>query len=149
MMSPDQKQQLINDLQKTDYTVAMCGDGANDCAALKAAHVGISLSDAEASIAAPFTSRFLYIDLFLITFVALFFGNTPASDRLSSTPPPTRLLSLASVASVCGQLLIIAISQLYVFILITRQPWFFPYAPPDGPDTLSRKSMQVLFHIFE
>ena len=35
----------------------MCGDGANDCEALKAAHAGISLSEAEASVAAPFTSR--------------------------------------------------------------------------------------------
>lgn len=34
----------------------MCGDGANDCSALKAAHAGISLSEAEASIASPFTS---------------------------------------------------------------------------------------------
>ncbi|GFS05908.1 cation-transporting ATPase [Elysia marginata] len=38
------------------YTVGMCGDGANDCEALKAAHAGISLSEAEASVAAPFTS---------------------------------------------------------------------------------------------
>ena len=37
--------------------MGMCGDGANDCEALKAAHAGISLSEAEASVAAPFTSR--------------------------------------------------------------------------------------------
>jgi cation-transporting ATPase 13A2 len=35
----------------------MCGDGANDCIALRAADVGLSLSQAEASIAAPFTSQ--------------------------------------------------------------------------------------------
>jgi magnesium-transporting ATPase (P-type) len=71
-MTPDQKASLVEELQKLSFYVAMCGDGANDCAALKAAHVllvspcglsliffskvGISLSEAEASIAAPFTS---------------------------------------------------------------------------------------------
>lgn len=34
----------------------MCGDGANDCGALRAAHTGISLSELESSVAAPFTS---------------------------------------------------------------------------------------------
>lgn len=55
-MSPDEKHELVNQLQKIDYTVGFIGDGANDCGALKAADVGISLSEAEASIAAPFTS---------------------------------------------------------------------------------------------
>ncbi|VDO49697.1 unnamed protein product [Haemonchus placei] len=189
-MAPDQKQQLINYLQEINYTVAMCGDGANDCAALKAAHAGISLSDAEASIAAPFTSRiadircvptviregraalvtsfgvfkymagysltqfssimllywissnladfqYLYIDLFLITLVALFFGNTPASDCLSSTPPPTRLLSLASVTSVCGQLFIMAITQ----VLFRHGTFQRDFTPGDEEEDM--RSMQV------
>ncbi len=34
-MSPEQKAQLVDQLQTVDYTVAMCGDGANDCGALK------------------------------------------------------------------------------------------------------------------
>ncbi|XP_077463151.1 polyamine-transporting ATPase 13A3 isoform X1 [Stigmatopora argus] len=56
-MAPDQKTQLIEALQDVDYYVGMCGDGANDCGALKRAHSGISLSELEASVASPFTSR--------------------------------------------------------------------------------------------
>ncbi|XP_043933277.1 polyamine-transporting ATPase 13A3-like [Protopterus annectens] len=56
-MAPDQKTQLVEELQKVDYYVGMCGDGANDCGALKRAHAGISLSELEASVASPFTSR--------------------------------------------------------------------------------------------
>lgn len=35
----------------------MCGDGANDCGALRAANAGISLSVAESSVASPFTYK--------------------------------------------------------------------------------------------
>ncbi|KAM9613606.1 putative cation-transporting ATPase 13A4 isoform 6-T7 [Morphnus guianensis] len=56
-MSPGQKSSLVEEFQKLDYFVGMCGDGANDCGALKVAHAGISLSEQEASVASPFTSR--------------------------------------------------------------------------------------------
>ncbi|KAK5649470.1 hypothetical protein RI129_000499 [Pyrocoelia pectoralis] len=56
-MSGLQKQQLIQELNKQGYYTGMCGDGANDCGALKTAHVGISLSEEEASVASPFTSK--------------------------------------------------------------------------------------------
>jgi len=56
-MRPDMKQALVETLQELGYLVGMCGDGANDCGALKAANAGISLSEAEASVASPFTSK--------------------------------------------------------------------------------------------
>ncbi|KAK3686010.1 hypothetical protein B0T22DRAFT_410822 [Podospora appendiculata] len=56
-MSPDEKHELVEKMQSIGYCCGFCGDGANDCGALKAADVGISLSEAEASVAAPFTSR--------------------------------------------------------------------------------------------
>ncbi|XP_043258655.1 polyamine-transporting ATPase 13A3-like isoform X1 [Colletes gigas] len=56
-MTSDQKQQLVLELMQLGYYVAMCGDGANDCGALRAAHVGVSLSEAESSVASPFTSK--------------------------------------------------------------------------------------------
>ncbi|XP_077168566.1 polyamine-transporting ATPase 13A2 isoform X2 [Paroedura picta] len=61
-MSPDQKALLVRSLQDLNYCVGMCGDGANDCGALKAADVGISLSEAEASMASPFTSKIANIE---------------------------------------------------------------------------------------
>lgn len=55
-MNPDQKKLLIEDLNNIGYSTVFCGDGANDCGALKSAHVGIALAENEASIASTFIS---------------------------------------------------------------------------------------------
>jgi cation-transporting ATPase 13A3/4/5 len=47
--------QIVKQFIENGLIVSMCGDGGNDCGALRAAHVGIALSDAEASIVSPFT----------------------------------------------------------------------------------------------
>lgn len=42
-MSPDEKLKLVEEFTKIDYYVGMCGDGANDCGALKASHVRLTI----------------------------------------------------------------------------------------------------------
>ncbi|KAK0175752.1 hypothetical protein PV327_009479 [Microctonus hyperodae] len=180
-MSPDDKQQLVQELQSLGYYVAMVGDGANDCGALKAAHTGISLSDTESSVASPFTSRetniscvlsviregraalvtsfgifkymaaysltqfisvmllydiesnltdieFLYIDLFIISIFAFFFGRTHAYDGpLVKTPPLTSLLSLSPILSLFLQMIIITIFQSLSLWHLRTNEWFEPF----------------------
>jgi magnesium-transporting ATPase (P-type) len=71
----------------------MCGDGCNDCGALKTAHAGtystqhptsplpgISLSMAEASVAAPFTSR--NVNISCVPYVIRWPGLVSPSDHL-------------------------------------------------------------------
>ncbi|CAL7933277.1 unnamed protein product [Xylocopa violacea] len=180
-MSPDQKQQLVQELQSLGYYVAMVGDGANDCGALKAAHTGISLSDTESSVASPFTSRetniscvltviregraalvtsfgifkymasysltqfisvmllygiesnltdieFLYIDLFIISIFAFFFGRTEAYDGpLVKTAPLNSLISTTPIVSLVTQILIVALFQYGSLWHLEQMTWFTPF----------------------
>lgn len=159
----------------------MCGDGANDCGALKAAHAGISLSEAESSVASPFTSKepnitcipyliregrgalvtsfgifkymavysltqfitviilytinanlsdlqFLYIDLFLISVFALFFGRTePYDGPLEKRPPSASLVSIPPIVSLVCHVATILGVQILAFVYVQHQSWFTPY----------------------
>lgn len=180
-MSPDQKQQLITELQDLGYYVAMCGDGANDCGALKVAHTGISLSDAESSVASPFTSRdrtidcvpaviqegraalvtsfgifkymaayslvqfasviilynidsnltdmqFLYIDLFMISIFAFFFGKTESYEGpLVKQTPLNSLIALSPVVSLALHLITSITILIVGWYHVQRFEWFEPF----------------------
>ena len=56
-MSPEGKVKAVQMHIEKGLIVGMCGDGGNDCGALRAAHAGIALSEAEASVVSPFTSK--------------------------------------------------------------------------------------------
>lgn len=180
-MSPDHKQALVLELQDLGYYVAMCGDGANDCGALKAAHTGISLSEAESSVASPFTSRnatiacvpnvikegrcalvtsiaifkfmaayslvqfasvlilysidsnltdieFLYIDLFMISIFAFFFGKTESYvGPLVKQTPLNSLISLSPIASLIIHLVLAIGFQMMSWFYLQQQSWYEPF----------------------
>jgi len=52
----------VNMMKEGGATVGMCGDGANDCAALAAAHCGVALSTEEAAVVSPFSGASLSIN---------------------------------------------------------------------------------------
>lgn len=54
--NPTDKVRVVTHFVEAGHKTLMTGDGQNDCGSLKAAHVGIALSTAEASVVAPFTS---------------------------------------------------------------------------------------------
>ncbi|DAZ97714.1 TPA: hypothetical protein N0F65_009613 [Lagenidium giganteum] len=56
-MTPQGKVDCVKLHMDTGAVTGMCGDGGNDCGALRIAHVGVALSEAEASVVSPFTSK--------------------------------------------------------------------------------------------
>lgn len=176
-MSPEQKTHLIEGLQQLSYCVGMCGDGANDCGALKMAHAGIALSEAEASVASPFTSKipniecvptvvkegraalvtsfgtfkymalysivqfvsvillysissnlgdwqYLYIDLVIITSLALVMGQTEAYPILVAQRPGGSLMCPVVLFSLISQITVQTTVQVAGFYYVQSQTWF-------------------------
>uniref|UniRef100_A0A0G4FG43 Uncharacterized protein n=1 Tax=Chromera velia CCMP2878 TaxID=1169474 RepID=A0A0G4FG43_9ALVE len=56
-MTPGGKVEVVEEFKKRGNITVMVGDGGNDCGALRAAHVGVAFSEADASIVSPFTAK--------------------------------------------------------------------------------------------
>lgn len=89
--------------------------------------------------------QFLFIDIAIVTNLAFLSSKTRAHKELASTPPPTSILSTASMVSLFGQLAIGGMAQVAVFCLITMQSWFIPFMPTHHDNDEDRKSLQVVF----
>jgi len=76
--------------------------------------------------------QFLYIDLFLISVFALFFGHTePYDGPLPKQPPSASLVSAAPIMSILCHMVSIIVVQVVTFIYVQQQPWFTPYVPQE------------------
>ncbi|OTF72224.1 cation-transporting ATPase 13A3-like protein [Euroglyphus maynei] len=149
-MSPEQKQYLIELLQEIGYYVGMCGDGANDCGALKA---GVSLSETEASVASPFTSkrpdisciptliregRASIVTAFgILKYMACYIGRNRAFDRLDRDPPPSSLIGLTPLASIVLQIILVTIMQVLSIMIVKEQPWYQKHVTRNDDDLAS------------
>ncbi|CRH00629.1 cation transporting P-ATPase, putative [Plasmodium relictum] len=56
-LTPNNKIEVIKDFINFGYISGMCGDGSNDCGALKISHAGLALSNSDTSVVSPFSSR--------------------------------------------------------------------------------------------
>jgi len=56
-VKPEGKIMIVDSFVNSGVVVGMCGDGGNDCGALRTAHTGVALSKADASMVSPFTAK--------------------------------------------------------------------------------------------
>ncbi|XP_031758594.1 probable cation-transporting ATPase 13A4 [Xenopus tropicalis] len=107
-MSPRQKSILIDEFQKLDYCVGMCGDGANDCGKQKIIGEG----------------HYLLQDIALtlpIAFIGSLHGPAP---KLAPYRPSRHIMSPALLLSVSLHVLFTVILQVTAFVLLQQQPWY-------------------------
>ena len=72
--------------------------------------------------------QFLYIDLFLITVFAFFFGMTAAyPGELAKHPPMKSLISFTPISSLLLQMGPIIGFQLWALMDVQTQEWFVPF----------------------
>lgn len=72
--------------------------------------------------------QFLYIDLFMISVFAFFFGRTEAYDgELVKQTPLSSLVSMSPIASLAFHLIIAAAFQLGGWYHLQAQDWFVPF----------------------
>lgn len=72
--------------------------------------------------------EFLYIDLFIISIFAFFFGRTEAYDGpLAKTPPLNSLISTTPILSLVIQILVVAFFQYASLWQLRQMDWFEPF----------------------
>ncbi|MBZ3889930.1 putative cation-transporting ATPase 13A5 [Sciurus carolinensis] len=107
-MSPGQKSSLVEEFQKLNYYVGMCGDGANDCGQLQLFG----------------NYQYLMQDIAITLMVCLTMSSTHAYPKLAPYRPAGQLLSPPLLLSVFLNSCFTCIVQICAFLHVKQQPWY-------------------------
>jgi len=89
---------------------------------------------------------YLFIDLFIITVVAILMGRTEASEKLDRTPPSAKLFSYPTILSLLTHLFVIIGTQLGAFFYLRSRIWYGPvYPDPNEELSFSWETTTIFF----
>ncbi|MBN3290527.1 AT134 ATPase, partial [Polypterus senegalus] len=107
-MAPGQKASLVEEFQKLEYVVGMCGDGANDCGELN-----------------DFGNyQFLFEDLAITTVIGVTMNLNHAYPKLVPWRPPGQLISPPLLLSVVFNTCLSLALQTFGFVVVQNQDWY-------------------------
>lgn len=90
--------------------------------------------------------EFLYIDLFIISIFAFFFGKTKAYEGpLHKMPPLTSLISLTPILSLLSQITIVGTIQYISLWHLRQMDWFVPFEPQQDKDKVGCTENYTIF----
>ncbi|KAF4146278.1 haloacid dehalogenase-like hydrolase [Phytophthora infestans] len=155
-MTPDGKVECVKLHMETGAVTGMCGDGGNDCGALRFAHCGVALSDAEASVVSPFTSKSKTIQsvvdlcregrfvshrdgvavvldplgrIFFLLGCSYAITLFKPLKELKPVRPTSSLIGPTTLVSLFGQQLVNVIFLCCSVHLLTSEIWYCPFSP--------------------
>jgi Ca2+-transporting ATPase len=142
-VSPEHKVRIVKALASNGHIVAMTGDGVNDAAALRTAHIGVAMGITGTDVAKEAADVVLTDDNFA-TIVAAVEGGRSIYDNIAKFVRFQLTTNLAAIATILTASLtglpvpLTAIQVLWVNIITDGPPAMTLGVDPPRADTMSR-----------
>jgi Ca2+-transporting ATPase len=142
-VSPEHKVRIVTALARNGHIVAMTGDGVNDAAALRTAHIGVAMGITGTDVAKEAADVVLTDDNFA-TIVAAVEGGRSIYDNIAKFVRFQLTTNLAAIATILTASLaglpvpLTAIQVLWVNIITDGPPAMTLGVDPPRADTMSR-----------
>ncbi len=153
-VSPEHKVRIVKALAGNGHIVAMTGDGVNDAAALRTAHIGVAMGITGTDVAKEAAAVVLTDDNFA-TIVAAVEGGRSIYDNIAKFVRfqlTTNLAAIATIltASIAGlPVPLTAIQVLWVNIITDGPPAMTLGVDPPRADTMSRQPRSPDEHMLD